>query len=425
MGCPGGGLPYNRRLMRERLIEELLGRDPHATLLRFLAASDEGLEESFLTGEERSALGEMESAGAVIRGNGKVRLTQAARDAFAASGSTPGARERRLAPSGSLDFVQDLTRVMTQSRNIADLMRASFATLARALEFDIAVAVLLEQNIDTYVTRRPGVEEPVSARFGIEVKRAMQSVLDVAFGETDLLIQADHPDLAPSPRDGDPYAYSVSTVLRQDGRNAGILAAFSGVPFPADAQRLLEVLAGQIAIILGAIRTTERIQNLADTDELTGIWNKRWLRRQLPSEIDRSRIYNIPLSLAMFDIDDFKNVNDTFGHVIGDVVLSELCGTVRETVRPPDTLARFGGDEFAVVLPHSDLYGARSVADRILQRARALRIVAADGVTEVRCTVSVGIATYVPPAMSAAELIQRADERLYESKRLGKNRVSW
>ncbi|MGZ5429227.1 MAG: GGDEF domain-containing protein, partial [Thermoanaerobaculia bacterium] len=123
--------------------------------------------------------------------------------------------------------------------------------------------------------------------------------------------------------------------------------------------------------------------------------------------------------------DDFKRINDTYGHLIGDVLLSELCGTVRETVRPPDTLARFGGDEFAVVLPHSDMYGARSVAERILQRARALRILAADGVTEVRCTVSIGIATYVPPAMTSAELVQRADERMYESKRLGKNRVSW
>ncbi|HEY0590482.1 MAG TPA: diguanylate cyclase [Thermoanaerobaculia bacterium] len=411
--------------MRERLIEDLLGSELHATLLRFLAAADEGLDESFLTPDERSAIAEMEVAGAVRRHGGRIRLEPSARQALARAGPDPP-RDRPSVPSPRhLDFIQELTRVMTRSRNVADLMRSSFATLASEIPFDLAAAVILEQNIDVYLSRREGIEEPVSDRFGVEIRRVMQKVLDVSFGETDLLIRENHADFPPRPDGEVPYAHSDCTVLRQDSRNAGVLAVFSREPFPPGTQRLLELLSAQISIILGAIRTTERIQNLADTDELTGIWNKRWLRRQLPSEIERSRIYNIPLSLAMFDIDDFKKINDTHGHVIGDVLLSELCGTVRETLRPPDTLARFGGDEFAVVLPHSDLYGARAVADRILQRARALRILAADGVSEVRCTVSVGIATYVPPSMSSAELIQRADERLYESKRLGKNRASW
>jgi diguanylate cyclase (GGDEF)-like protein len=411
--------------MRERLIETFLGSDPHATLLRFLAASDGGLDETFLTGGERAAIAELESAGVVHRRGGRLLLAEEGRSAVT-SGFESG-RALAAVPVAPLhvDFIQELTRVMTRSRHVADLMRASFATLATVVPFDLAAAVILEQNIDVYVTRRAGIEDPLSDRFAVEVRRTMQSLLDVAFGETDLLVQADHPDLPERDGGGDPYAHATCTLLRQDNRNAGVLVLFSARPFTPEEERLLDIVSGQVSIILGAIRTTERIQNLADTDELTGIWNKRWLRRQLPSEIDRSRIYNIPLSLAMFDIDDFKRINDTYGHVIGDVLLSELCGTVRETVRPPDTLARFGGDEFAVVLPHSDLYGARSVADRILQRARALRILASDGVTEVRCTVSLGIATYVPPSMSAAELIQRADERLYESKRLGKNRVTW
>jgi diguanylate cyclase (GGDEF)-like protein len=410
--------------MRKRLIEDFLGRDPHATLLRFLAAAECPLDESYLGPGERTAAADLETAGVVQRTSGnKLSLTTEAREDVAAARGPVVAG----VPAGDrrIDFLQELTRAMTRSRNVADLMRCSLATLGSTIPFDVGASILLEQNIDVYVTRRVGLEEPLSDRFAVEVRLAMEKCLDVAFGETDLLIQADHPDLPASAREGNPYAHAASTVLSQDSRNAGVLVIFSSAPFPPEALRLLDVLSGQISIILGTIRNAERIQNLADTDDLTGIWNKRWLRRQLPSEIDRSRIYNIPLSLAMFDIDDFKMINDTYGHVIGDVLLSELCGTVRETVRPPDTLARFGGDEFAVVLPHSDLYGARAVADRILHRARALRILAADGVTEVRCTVSLGIATYVGPSMTAAELIQRADERLYESKRLGKNRVSW
>ncbi len=411
--------------MPERSIEDLLGNEGHATLLRFLAAAVEGLDESYLAPAERSAVADLEAAGLVGRREGRVFLAPAGHELARKARERPAAPARpESALESRIDFIQELTRGMTRSRNIADLTRSSFATLAGVVPYDLAAAVILEQNIDVYVSRRAQLEDPLSDRFPGEIKRAMQKILDVEFGETDLLVRADYADLPARADVGDPYAHTVKTVLRQENRNAGVLVIFSESPLAPEAERLLEVLSGQISIVLGMIRTAERIENLADTDDLTGIWNKRWLRRQLPSEIDRSRIYNIPLSLAMFDIDDFKNINDTYGHVIGDVLLSELCGTVRETVRPPDTLARFGGDEFAVVLPHSDLYGARSVADRILQRARALRILAADGLTEVRCTVSIGIATYVPP-MAAAELIQRADERLYESKRLGKNRVSW
>jgi diguanylate cyclase (GGDEF)-like protein len=125
----------------------------------------------------------------------------------------------------------------------------------------------------------------------------------------------------------------------------------------------------------------------------------------------------------MFDIDDFKAINDNFGHTVGDVVLSELCGAVRETLRPPDLFARFGGDEFAIILPHTDLGGACSVADRILQKVRALSIPADDEGT-ICCSISLGIADYQTSDATAADVIRRADERLYEAKRAGKGRYS-
>ena len=109
--------------------------------------------------------------------------------------------------------------------------------------------------------------------------------------------------------------------------------------------------------------------------------------------MERARVYSLPLTLLMFDIDEFKAINDSFGHTIGDVVLSELCGAVRETLRPPDLFARFGGDEFAIILPHTDLGGACAVADRILQKVRALTI-PADEEGSIRCSISLGIADY-------------------------------
>lgn len=415
--------------MGERDIERLLGRHPHSRLFRYLAASENGLDTGFLTKEERQAVRELEASGLVQVRKGVARLAADARRDLLhqAKGlvASESASDEGALLGARLEFIQELTRVMSLSQSVADLFRSSFATLSKVLRFDIGAAVILEQNLDAYLWHREGIENPVSDEFASEVRRILSRLLGVSFGETDLLIQANFAGTSDHPVEGNCFEHSVSTVLHQENRTAGVIVLFSSSKFSPQASGILEVLASQISIVLGSIRTAERIQNLADTDDLTGIWNKRWLRRQLPNEIERSRIYSIPLSLAMFDVDDFKLINDRFGHVIGDVLLSELCGSVRETLRPPDMFARFGGDEFAVVLPHSDLDGARAVADRIMQRARALRIFAADGQTEIQCTVSVGLAAYDPDGMTAAQLIQLADERLYESKRLGKDRVSW
>ena len=417
--------------MQEKANEDLLARQPHARLLRYLAATPAGLDQSFLTEGELAAAGELEEAGLVAVSSRRLELTASAREML------EGKRESlkladaafNLAESelleSRLSFLNNLSDAAQQRRTVADLFRSSFTTLYDAIPYDLGVAVLLEQNLDVYVTRRQAVEDPLSDRFADQVKETMHELLDVSFGETDLVIQGNFGDLPPRNAEGeDSYRHVVATLLRQQSRTAGVLALFSAEPFSPEAKQLIGLLSSQVSLVLAGIRNAERIQNLADTDDLTGIWNKRWLRRQLPSEIERARIYGIPLSLAMLDIDDFKVINDTFGHVMGDVLLSELCGTVRETLRPPDMLARFGGDEFAVVLPHSDLQGARAVAERILQRARDLKLYAADGSTEVRCSVSVGLATYRED-MTSAELIQSADERLYDAKRLGKNRIAW
>jgi two-component system cell cycle response regulator len=176
-------------------------------------------------------------------------------------------------------------------------------------------------------------------------------------------------------------------------------------------------------MLLDTIEARAKIANLADTDDLTGIWNKRYFRRQLPQEIERARTFNIPLSLLLFDIDEFKQINDSFGHVIGDVVLSELCGVVRETLRPTDTLARFGGDEFAIILPHTDIGGAVAVAERVMKRVRALTI-PTDEEGAIQCAISIGLAEFRREDVTSNDLIRRADERLYLSKRQGKNRYT-
>lgn len=166
----------------------------------------------------------------------------------------------------------------------------------------------------------------------------------------------------------------------------------------------------------------EEIYRLTILDGLTQIHNQRYLTEFLDREVVRSQRHNRPLSVLMFDIDKFKTINDSHGHLCGDFVLRELSDIVRGTVRKEDVFARYGGEEFALVLVETTREGAMLVAERIRETVadHLFRFEA----TPVRLTISLGIATTAGDmTMTPADLLKAADDNLYKAKRAGRNRV--
>lgn len=167
----------------------------------------------------------------------------------------------------------------------------------------------------------------------------------------------------------------------------------------------------------------ERLERLAVRDELTGLYNYRYLQSRISEEFKRAERYREPLSCAMLDIDHFKTFNDRFGHDVGDRVLKTVAARLLEAVREVDVVARYGGEEFLLVLPSTHLAGALTVADRVWRSIGERQFEIADGRME-RITASIGVALYPSRGVSSRdELLKAADRALYRAKEEGRNRI--
>ena len=209
-----------------------------------------------------------------------------------------------------------------------------------------------------------------------------------------------------------------------DIQYVGVVAiARHRAPFTEAERDLFGYLAGQAVVSIENVDLHETVQRQAVTDELTSLFNIRHFHDWLDDEIERSRRFGTHIGLVMLDIDDFKLVNDTYGHQQGDLVLVEVARAVRELSRDIDEPARYGGEEIAVVLPQTDIGGTELAAERIRHAIEELKIPRIDGEGSLSVTASFGVAALPEAASDKEGLIAAADAALYRAKRAGKNRV--
>ena len=166
----------------------------------------------------------------------------------------------------------------------------------------------------------------------------------------------------------------------------------------------------------------QQLYEASVTDALTGAHNREHFDTQLRSELSYARRHKVEVSLAFFDVDHFKRVNDSYGHPAGDAVLVALANTIRNMIRNEDVFARYGGEEFALILRGIDCAGANTVGERLRERIEAMRVPTDAG--ELRVTVSVGCSSFAELDEKTPEaLVSAADKRLYAAKHAGRNRV--
>lgn len=227
-------------------------------------------------------------------------------------------------------------------------------------------------------------------------------------------------DLGHSNSDGTFFTSVALGSIEPDGPVHGLITVGRKERrFSDDDLDILRSLAAQATLALENVDLHYQVRRQAVTDELTGLANYGRFQELLHTEMEQVRRYRHPASLIMLDLDDFKSVNDTYGHQQGDVVLRHVARAVRDTSREVDTPARYGGEEMAVILPHTDLAGAYTIAERIRLAIQALRIPRLDGNHELHITASLGVAATRDG--NQADLIARADTALYAAKRQGKN----
>lgn len=323
-------------------------------------------------------------------------------------------------------LLNEINHIARNCDNCEDVIKEILALLNRVVNYHLG-AVLIEQN-DT-ITLMVYINQLIDENF---ITESVARVKDVGITEAGFTIRKDNFNvrtISPShiPRKGqypDRVKSFLSIPMRVHKTVIGILhlaSAFENA-FNAEITELLNILTNEASVVINNAMFHEQFKLLAITDGLTRCYNHRHFQEVLENEFQRAKRYNLTFSLLIGDIDNFKSINDTYGHQIGDVVLKGTGALLKRSVREIDFVARYGGEEFAIIMPETDAKGAYGTAERIRQSIE--KYIFSGLPPKTRITMSIGVGTYPDLKITGKfEFIEKVDKALYQAKREGKNKV--
>jgi diguanylate cyclase (GGDEF)-like protein len=316
-------------------------------------------------------------------------------------------------------FLNFLSAAVPAMPDFERILRRAVVEVARIIPLDAyAIAVRTERGANLSICAVRSVGDPFLAAVREDMTATCRSVFPdcpTTAIETDTVVLSTEP----GGRAERPAAHEFHRVESLAPGIAGMFRADRAGFEPKDFF-LFTLLSNWLASYHVLASAYRRMEELSITDPLTGVSNRRKFTEELEREIERLRRYRFDLSVLLVDVDRLKEINDTHGHLAGDLVLRQAVQSMLQITRKVDLVARLGGDEFAVLLPHTSAEGAATVASRLVERCGAAEVRYEDRC--VRFSVSVGAAT-VGPAEDAKALLARVDGALYEAKHSGRNTV--
>ena len=329
-------------------------------------------------------------------------------------------------------ILYELSQIISANLNLEDMYPAIFQAVSKLMRTEFfSIALVDQENAlirDVFMVDR---EQPVELGFrGIDeglfakvIKEGKPRIYN-SFDETEL---ENTGAVLIGDMEEDEISQSLLIVpLKTSKGTLGVLSAQSYTPNMYNGEDLetLELLAVNVSIAIENAQLFDKVQSMAITDPLTGLSNRRKFYENASSEFDISRRYGRPLSVIMMDIDHFKNVNDTYGHAVGDQVLQGLAQLVKSNLRQVDILARYGGEEFVILMPETGIEEAMMIAERLRENAAEATLPTRAG--NMVITISLGVVKLEDDCRNLEELLDRSDQAMYVSKRTGRNKVtSW
>lgn len=317
-----------------------------------------------------------------------------------------------------LDFLKSLQHMIGEAENPDTVLKNASMLLKSVLDFEYFGALLLQQdeaNIRVYPTLKDNREFLESIASGLLKKlpyfKRDQKQQVVLQGAVEEICFTDNRHKAS-------MVFDLSTANQVYGY-AGL---FRDTSFDAEEELVFGRFSSHIALALEKIRLFNEIKTLSIHDGMTGVFNHIYVVEEVNSEIERAKRYGGTFSLILLDLDNFKEINDSYGHLAGDFVLKSVAQLIEKTLRTIDIIGRYGGEEFIIIFPQTDLEKARIAGERLRQAVETATFLYEDKM--IQLTISLGVTTY-EEEKNTRSLIKTADDNLYRAKKGGKNRICY